>query len=303
MGSSSDKLEQPPESKQRPTLLTPGFSWSEFSLQLAFWMPVFCLLIALIEGSSYLWRPIAIFLYIILFLAGLFFAFIGLLLDADEKHGNETELVLTVVGLLAALVGFSQASRHVYLLVGGFISEQAGYWHWLRFGISELLESILFDIPAIYEWNISEIRATSTWSRTGIFIFRTALEFLIIAAILRQVRIAWNQRNLVSIDKKQYQNYFEMLASKIGELILMALWGLPIGIGAGAIVNDGLSIESTWSAIRLGAPVAFGAWVTWHSLHGLGLPRWNKLFATIGIAGGIWLVRETWPAFRAFLGQ
>ena len=84
----------------------------------------------------------------------------------------------------------------------------------------------------------------------------------------------------------------------------MALWGLPIAIGIGAVVTDGLSLESTWSAIRLGTPVIVGIWIAWHSLRGLWLPGlWNKMFAVAGIIGGSWLTIENWPAFRAFLGQ
>jgi len=281
-----------------------GFTLVELSGLLALGVPALCLLLALIEGSSYIWRPIAVVLYVALLLFGiLLIAFARLPSDAIEKYGAyELDAAFTLLGTIAVLVAFSQVGRHLYLLIGGFLSEQAGYWHWLRFGFSNLLESVLFDIPAIYDWNISEIRATSTWSRTIVFLFRTTIEFLVVATVLRQAGVAWKKRD--SVLRNPPRNYFALIIPKAGELILMVLWGLPIAIGIGAVVNDGLSLQSTWSVIRLGIPVAFGIWLAWHSLRGLGLPNVrNKLFALAGIVGGVWLVRENWPAFRAFLDQ
>ncbi|MBC7261140.1 MAG: hypothetical protein H5T63_03920 [Chloroflexi bacterium] len=291
-------------------LFSPGFTFGELSWRLALGVPVLCMLMALIEGSSYIWRPVAIALYVILLLLGISAIAVVLIAvddasdtsDTSSKYGTEAEFALALLGSIAVLVAFSQVSRHLYLIVGGFIADQSGYWHWLRFGFSNLLESILFDIPAIYDWGISEIRATSTWSRTVVFVFRTTIEFLVVAGILRQARIAWKTRHRAP--KSPPNNYFALILPKVGNLILIALWGLPIAIGIGAVVNDGLSLESTWSVIKLGTPVAFGIWLAWHSLRGLGMPGlWNKLFAMAGIIGGIWLLRNYWPAFRMFLGQ
>lgn len=296
------------ETRQDVAPFSPGFTFGELSVWLALGVPVLCLLMVLIEGSSYIWRPIAIVLYVILLLLGIFLIAVALIAIADtpsdtgSKYGTEGEFALTLLGAIAVLVAFSQVSRHLYLLVGGFFADQAGYWHWLRFGFSNLLESILFDIPAIYDWHISEIRAINTWSRSVVFIFRTIIEFLVVAGILRQARIAWKERH--NTPKKPPRNYFEIIVPKTGELILIALWGLPIAIGIGAVVADGLSLEFTWSAVKLGTPVAVGVWLGWHSLRGLGLPGLgNKTFAVAGIIGGIWLTLENWPAFRAFLGQ
>lgn len=310
---SIEAIEQPPvnsgesktivEQESAPSF-SPGFTLGELSGWLALGVPALYLLIALVEGSSYIWRPIAVVLYIALLLFGiLLVAFANFPSDTAEKYGVfELEFALTLLGGIAVLVGFSQVSRHLSVLTGGFISEQTGFWHWLRFGFSNLLESVLFDIPTIYEWNLSEIRATNTWSRTVVFVFRTSIEFLVVAMVLRQARIAWKKRH--SEPKNPPHNYFALILPKAGELILTALWGLPIAIGIGAVANDGLSLESTWSVIKLGTPVAFGIWLAWHSLRGLGLPGlWNKLFALTGLIGGSWLVREYWPAFRTFLGQ
>lgn len=77
-----------------------------------------------------------------------------------------------------------------------------------------------------------------------------------------------------------------------------------MAVSIGAIVNDGLSFESTWAVMKLGAPVVFGIWLAWQSLRGLGISGfWNKLFALIGVIGGSWLVIKYWSALYAFLSQ
>lgn len=174
-------------------LFSTGFTFGELSIWLAIGMPVLYLLIAIIEGSSYIWRPIAIFLYIILLFLGIFLIY-GIAKspsDITQKRGLfELDFTLTLLGSIAVIVGFSQLCRHLFLMAGGFVSQQTGYWHWLRFGFSNLFESALFDIPAIYEWNLSEIKATSVWSRTIVFAFRTTIEFLVVVMIL--VKQSWH---------------------------------------------------------------------------------------------------------------
>ncbi len=346
------------EAVQRPS---PSFTLKELSIWFAFGMPALCLLMVVIEASSYIWRPIAVILYIGLLLLGVYLieqgnstidnffgvlpikigsAFLRIILFTDEsfaknkasvrvrnqlieivekleKEGEELQtdlekidlqyysadkLALTLLGCIAVLVGFSQVSRHLSFLIGGFISEGTGYWHWIRFGFSNLLESVLFDVPAIFEWDLSEIRATSTWSRTIVFIFRLAIEFLVVAMILRQVRIA--PRKLRITHREQPNNYFALILPKLGQLTLTALWVIPIMIGIVAVFNDGIATKAILSVIKLGVPLVFGLWLAWHSLHGLALPGLkNKLFAFVGIVSGFWLVQEYWIAFYKILGQ
>jgi len=281
-----------------------GFTLRELSGWLAFGVPLLYLTMAAIEGSSYIWRPLAILLYMLLLLVAIAFILFGNFpSEADEKYDlYEFNAALTLLGAIAILVSFSQISRHLYLLFGGFAAQQTSYWHWLRYGFANVLESVLFDVPAIYDWNISEITATAFWSRTVLLIFRTSLEFIVVAAILRQAKIA--RQKWHSPKKAQNKNYFAFILPSAGQLILVSLWGIPIAVSIGAVINDGLSLESSWSALRFGAPVVVGGWLAWQSLRAFGLPNaWNKLLALAGIVAGIWLVRESWPAFRTFLGQ
>lgn len=328
------------------------FNLNEISGWLAFGMLALCLSMAVIEGSSYIWRPIAVVLYIALTLFGAYllgaekifdFQFDLLMnlaklilvmlakLDArvadisfevlegienmeketeqkleaiELKYYSEEDLALPIIGGIAVLVGFSQLSRHLSILLGGFASDQLGYWHWLRFGISTLLESVLFDLPTIFEWQVSEIRPISTWSRVFIFVFRTIVEFFVVVTILRQSKMAWKVwvRQPLATPKNHPRNYFALIILTIKDLVIFALWGIPIVIGIAAIVNDGLSYNDVWSLIQLAIPVFLGIWLVLCGLRGLSLPRWNKLLAGAGLVIGIWVTLNQWSAFWSFFG-
>lgn len=308
MTSSSETIAAPPVDAEEKTAVgetpaksfTEGFEFGEFSWNLAILMPMFCILLALIEGSSYIWRPITVVLYTALILLA---AIILLGNSSNEKYPIliASDFSMTVIAVLAVTVGFSQVNRHVAFLQGGFLAEQTGYWHWMRFGAANLLEAALFDVPAIYDWRITEIEPTKAAARTGVFIFRTLVEFGVVVALLQSFKEAWKFREKPKTNPAS--NYLSFMLPKMGSLVMVAFWGLPIAIGIGAMVNDGFSVDSTVSSIRLGGPVFFGVWLALHSLRGLGLPGWNKVMALAGIASGIYLVREFWPAFRLFLQQ
>lgn len=328
------------------------FTLKEFSGWLAFGIPALYLLMAVIEGSSYIWRPIAAVLYIALIICGAYllrvgetFDFMGNLLlnlaklilvilakldtrladisfetlekienakkeleqelEATElKYYSEWDLALPIIGGIAVLVGFSQLSRHLSILLGGFTSNQLGYWHWLRFGFSTLLESVLFDLPTIFEWQLSEIRPISTWSRVFIFLFRTTVEFFVVVTILRQSKTAWKvwARQPLATPKNHPRNFFALIILTVKDLVIFALWGLPIVIGIAAVVNDGLSYNNVWSLTQLAIPVFLGIGLVLCGLRGLGLPRWNKLLAGAGLVIGIWVTLNQWSAFWSFFG-
>ncbi len=297
--------EQDGQQQSRPIpALNNGFQLGELSQTLAVFGPVLYVVLALAEASSYVARPITIILYIGLLLFGLLFIAMGNIPSTtpSQDAGDEMEFAFTLVGAIAVLVSFSQLARHLTILQGGFAFDELGYWHWLRFGLSNLLEAALFDTPAIYEWNLSEIRPISNWSRTLVFLFRTTIELVVVAAVLRQVAIARKTRH--QLPKNQATSYFGMVLPTLGSLLLIAWWGLPLAVGIGAVVNDGLSFAATWSTIKTGTPVVLGFLLAWHGLRGLfGLSsRWNKLWSLVGLGVGIWMVRESWPMLRTFLG-
>ncbi|HKP52009.1 MAG TPA: hypothetical protein VJ183_05085 [Chloroflexia bacterium] len=214
---------------------------------------------------------------------------------------TEIKSSVVVLSAIALLVSFSQISKHLNIVFGGFSADSLGYWHWLRYGFANLFEGAFFDIPAIYNWGVSEIQPTVFWSQTIVFIFRTSLEFLIVANILSQVRHARRLRG--KSPRKDHQTYLEFLLDRGRGLLLAVLWSIPTVIAIGAVANDGLDLESSWSAIRLSAPVGFGIWLAWQSLRGMlrfsGFR--NRLLALAGVIIGIWLLTANWPAFRDYM--
>lgn len=217
--------------------------------------------------------------------------------EEDEKlklrYFSSDDFVLPLLGAFYSLVGIGQFCRHLYILAGGFIAEQAGFWHWLRFGLLNALEALLLDMPSVYEWNISEIRPAAFWSSTIIFVFRLTLEVIIIAKILDNLRLLmkWSRRRPITTikNKKVHKSYFNFIFSKIGNLIKIALWMIPLFIGVIGIVHENLSLQTAWAFARLSMLFVASVWLIWYSAAGLLTisGTWNKIFAFLGFIGGI----------------
>lgn len=274
---------------------------------LALGLPILYALLLLVEATRYIWTPVSIVLYSLVILVSLAILLATASSSRQAKAKNvtvaENRAAIVILAAIALLVSFSQLSKHLYVLFGGFSANNLGYWHWLRYGFANLFEGVLFDIPAIYNWGVSEIQPTAFWSQTLVFVFRTSLEFLIVVNILDQVRHARRIRSKPQ-QQEDKQTYFQFLIARIGGLLITVLWSIPTLIALEAIASDGLYIESSWAAIRLGAPVGFGMWLAWQSLRGVsrfsGLR--NRLLALAGMLLGIWLLSASWPAFRDYLG-
>ena len=295
--------DNPASGQPKPTIFSDGFQFGEFSALLAGLIPLAFILSALIEATGLLWRPMAIGLYFLVFSTAMFFLWAAGLGQELEKPGQE-EVGVAIIAAAAILTiaSFSQLVRYLYMQFGGFLANQTGYWHWLRFGIANVLEAILFDIPAIYRWNVTEIEATTFWSQTLLFMFRTSLEFLVVIQLVRALGFA--RKNWRKGGSSQPKHYFGFLLYDFGWLLVLAIWAIPLFVSIGAIANDGLSIQSTLSAFRYCVPVALGMWLAWESLRAVFSVRgvWNVLLAVAGLICGIWLVRANWLPLKEFLG-
>lgn len=293
------------------TSLATEDDFDHFSFYVTFKMIPLYIILALAEGCSYIWRPLSILLYMVILLA-LHLAFWSILtrkarakgetkLKEEELREKEQVAVRTSwvpVILVGNLVAFSQICRHLYLLFGGFVASQADYWHWLRFGISQILDNALFDTLTIYDWQISEIHATVFWSRIIVLLFNIYLETLVIVYVVYQFQVArTNWHRLTAIQHKQY---FSFVFTRLGRLFVLALGLLPIFISLGAIIYDGSLLKATLLALRLGVPLMLGGWLAWNSLRALTFHgSWNKLFALTGIVVGIGLIYWNSPGFLA----
>jgi len=210
----------------------------------------------------------------------------------------------TILGAIAILISFSQFLRHLSILIGGFSYEHTTFWYWLRFGFSNFLEALLFDIPSIYEWHMSGIRAVSGWGRFVVFVFRTSIEFWVVAAILHQVNMYTKAK---TFSQKQFEpasstRFFSLLLPKPAELLKFVLYGVPLIIGVTAMLNGNFSIEAIWSFLQAGGPIFMGIWLIFGGFRGLLLPGClNKICAGTTLAVGVGMVWKWWPLFRPLL--
>jgi hypothetical protein len=289
-------------SSPRSNLFSEAFTFWELSWGFALGTPLLYLLLFLIEVTSYVWKPFAVFLYAALFAIALLMTsvLIGFSHDESKPHDAEFNTALAVLCGIAALACFSQASKHLYALAGGFSATGMGYWHWMRFGCSNFLEAVLFDIPDVYDWNVSEIHPSEFWSRTILLVFRTSLEFMVVAALLHAAagaRKAWS----IPVERQRHRTYAGHLFWQTSSLVLAALWGIPLVISVAAVQNDGFSLLSSWTFTRLALPVGLGAWLAWQSLTALSMPgMWNKVFAILGAGAGGRLVYVHWHSLSGF---
>ncbi len=289
------------QSQRQP--FSAGFQFSELSLLLAILMPLAFLVLAIIEFIGSLWRPIAVVLYVLVLAAGMV-TLLGNRINRDKaKPDNaESDVSVVIVFGLFVIVGFSQLGRHLSLWLGGFTASQSGYWHWLRFGMANVLESVLLDTPAVFNWNLTEIQGVTFWARTLVFLFRTSIEFFVVAELIHVIgfaKKAWKRGPTT-----QHKHYPGLMFSKLGGLVVLAIWAIPLSFGIGAVVNDGWSLASAIAAFKLGSPVMLGVWFAWQNIRALfSVNGWgNRLLALLGLALGVWLAIKNWPDLVVFMG-
>jgi hypothetical protein len=102
----------------------------------------------------------------------------------------EHEIAMFVVALLGVAVMFGLACRDLMVLAGGgFESTPPGLRRasWMAFGLDNLLECALLDIPSVYDARFVPIRASSFWSQTIVLGFRLLVQYALIRAVVLYV--------------------------------------------------------------------------------------------------------------------
>ncbi len=285
----------------------PGVTLRTLSSELVL-LPVIYLILAIVEASSYVWRPISVLLYSALLLLALFLLVLNLWSASEERLRKHSVLVRShfSTGLAAAivmLISFSQLSRHLHILFGGFTADRPEYWHWLRYGFSTLLDGVTFGAPSLYNWTLTEIQPTLFWSQTLTLLFTASLQILVIASVWRNVQLAqafWQTPASAAGD-----TYLARIMPKLAELLVLAFWGIPTAVGIGAVVNDGLYWDSSMTAVRLIVPSVLGLWLAAQSTRALMmlLGRRSKLAAFFGMAIGVALVLANLSDMLTFFGN
>jgi len=182
----SDAITQSSTESQTDGDKRSSYSLANVSKLLALGFLPLCLIMAMVEAVSETWRPLGIVVNVILLVVSVI-SLIKLL--PKEQSDNPTRIIefefgAVMLSSLIFVVGFSQTFRHLSYMIAGFDADQTGYWHWLRFGLANFLDAMLFDWPTIYNWQISEIHATSGQTRFLVFLFRTLIEFIVVANII-----------------------------------------------------------------------------------------------------------------------
>ena len=99
----------------------------------------------------------------------------------------EHEVAMFVVALVGIALMFGLACRDLLALIGGgFDSVPPGNrrTQWMAFGLDNLLECALLDIPSVYEARIAPIRASAFWSQSVVLIFRLLVQYFLVRAAL-----------------------------------------------------------------------------------------------------------------------
>lgn len=145
------------------------------------------------------WLPLLIYLYFMaaamrcLKRALWLEAEVGFLSRDWKRLRGSLVFVLASYPLLYTLA-FAMACRelqNVYAI--GFVPDLS-LWQWVAFGLDNLLEIVLADVPAIYGIELSRIEPMSFAARTLVLVFRLSLDLLLLAWAARCIRLALSGR-------------------------------------------------------------------------------------------------------------
>lgn len=284
------------------------------SKYLAISVPILFLLLALVNWLGSFWHPVGLVLNVSLYLvAGIMilgYLFVGRLttntISNDQKENKEIEYLgclspiaaMFVLAVVALTVAFSQSSRHLYALFSGFSTEHANsYWGWLRFGITNVMDSALIDAPSIYGFAISSTMPTSIWSQTWVFVFRLLLEVLVIGLAWKGIK-AMGRFRTQRVTQTAYTSYGSYMARGLVSLFILLAWIVPLSIGLAAVLYEGLSTTTAWPLVRLASLFTIGAWLAYRSAR---TPRSltvsQRILGVLGVLAGIFVI---WVAWRIF---
>lgn len=118
---------------------------------------------------------------------------LGFLSRGWRKFRGSLVFILASYPLLYTLA-FAMACRELQHVYGIGFSEVHSLWQWVAFGLDNLLEIVLADIPEIYGLELSRIEPASFVARTLVLAFRLSLDLLLLAWAAKCIRIALARR-------------------------------------------------------------------------------------------------------------
>lgn len=233
----------------------------------------------LIEALGRLWPPIGIALYGMAFLIIPItaYGYLASPLSRVVRKNKATPalvLALQVMRLLVYVTVYGELSRHLYLLFGGYAAHGTGFWHWLRYGVTQALDTSLFGVISAYGWHLSEVQPIAWWSRTLLFLFTLVFVLWVLAAALT----TWHSYRQSKRRARRTQQHANEAASGKPQPSPKSLWfwlaGVYVALGYApllvmldAIVRDHelRPVEAVVATLAYSAVVG-GAWLAWRSI-------------------------------------
>lgn len=223
-------------------------------------------LLFVLEITSFLWNPITMVLYGLLFVFSVMWAGganLNQLRDVDTPNQKELVISLTIMSVITAVVGYSQLCRYLHLNYGLFEATSNGYWYWLRFGLANFLEATFLDIPQIYQLGITDVQANTFWPQTLLFVFRLSLSYIIVKQIYDAFQFVMakpdNPRLKVGLS--------EFTAEHAAFLILSIPWVALLFGSVVLILNNGV-LKGFWATSLAILPWLEGIWIIVFIVHG-----------------------------------
>jgi hypothetical protein len=127
----------------------------------------------------------------------------------DEERVDLWMRIAQVTGAsLVFTISFTLLCRQGFLMTGGgFSGAEVDVWHWIRWGIANLADSLFLDLPSIMGWDISNIVPLATWSQHLTMVYRAWQELIILSTVLGIWGIIrrshrWSGRTVVSSQRR-----------------------------------------------------------------------------------------------------
>ena len=207
--------------------------------QLLFFLIPTYLFIAVIEILGRIHNAFGIILYFII-MAISYFLIIAWIVshkilgeNSMVSHNNLLDSFIYVCILsVIVIVSFSQLCRYSNLQFGNYSSTSNDFVSWLWYGIWNTVEGMLLDLPSIYEWNLSDIKPETFWSKAILLTYRTSAASILMYSIFYLKRQYNDNGRVHSINiydvPRKYDCYRIYILSHLGYLILAYALSAPI---------------------------------------------------------------------------
>lgn len=97
-------------------------------------------------------------------------------------------LVTLTICILLLGVAFGQGCRSVQELTGWFAATGETWAYWVRFGVSWEIETIIFDLPALFGWHVSDVAPRAMGAKLLLAMFNVSVEAIVLGVAWQHLR-------------------------------------------------------------------------------------------------------------------